>query len=39
MNSNDHLLLDTSRDDLVPYFMWDYRYTIGQIKQMLAGGE
>jgi len=32
-------LLDVSRDDLVPYFMWDYRYTVGQIKEMLATGD
>jgi len=35
-NNNENALLDISRDDLVPYFMWDYRYTVGQIKEMLA---
>lgn len=35
----EHALLDLSRDDIVPYFMWDYRYTVGQIKEMLATGE
>ncbi len=34
-----HPLLDLSRDEIVPYFMWDYRYTVGQIKQILAEGE
>lgn len=35
----EHALLDLSRDDIVPYFMWDYRYTVGQIREMLATGE
>jgi hypothetical protein len=34
----DHPLLDISRDDVIPYFMWDYRYTVSQIKKILAGG-
>jgi hypothetical protein len=39
MNTNtEHPLLDLSRDDIVPYFMWVYRYTVGQIKEMLAHG-
>jgi hypothetical protein len=38
MNNSDHPLLDISRDDIVPYFMWDYQYTVGQIKEMLAKG-
>ncbi len=32
----DHPLLDLSRDDTIPYFMWDYRYTVGQIKHILS---
>jgi hypothetical protein len=36
MNNQEHDLLDVSRDDIVPYFMWDYRYTVGEIKKMLA---
>jgi hypothetical protein len=40
MKNEEHDLLDVSRDDVVPYFMWDYRYTVGQIKKILAeGGE
>jgi hypothetical protein len=39
MNNQDHPLLDVSRDDIVPYFMWDYQYTVGQIKEMLANGD
>jgi len=35
----EHYLLDLSRDDIVPYFMWDYRYTVGQIKEMLAADD
>lgn len=35
----EHPLLDLSRDDIIPYFMWDYRCTVGQIKEMLATGE
>ncbi|MEK7727649.1 MAG: hypothetical protein AAB354_04505 [candidate division KSB1 bacterium] len=38
MNNAEHYLLDISRDDAVPYFMWDYQYTVGQIKAMLANG-
>jgi len=38
MNNNAEYLLDVSRDDIVPYFMWDYRYTVGQIKDKLAQG-
>lgn len=38
MNNAEHALLDVSRDDAVPYFMWDYQYTVGQIKKMLAHG-
>ncbi len=34
-----HPLLDLSRDDIVPYFMWDYRDTVGQIKEILAGSD
>jgi hypothetical protein len=37
-NNTEHSLLDLSRDDIVPYFMWDYRYTVGQIKEILANG-
>ena len=37
-NNTEHPLLDISRDDIVPYFMWDYRYTVGQIKEKLANG-
>jgi hypothetical protein len=40
MKNEEYDLLDISRDDVVPYFMWDYRYTVGQIKKILAeGGE
>ena len=39
MSYRDHPLLDVSRDDMVPYFMWDYRYTVGQIKEMLVSSE
>lgn len=38
MNNAEHRLLDISRDDVIPYFMWDYQYTVGQIKEMLANG-
>jgi hypothetical protein len=38
MNDQEHDLLDVSHDDTVPYFMWDYQYTVGQIKEMLAKG-
>jgi hypothetical protein len=38
MNNQEYDLLDVSRDDIVPYFMWDYQYTVGQIKEMLANG-
>jgi hypothetical protein len=34
--SKNHPLLDVSRDEVVPYFMWDYRYTVGQIKSVLT---
>ena len=34
-----HPLLDLSRDDIVPYFMWDYRHTLGEVKRMLAEGD
>lgn len=37
ITENDHPLLDVSKEDTVPYFMWDYRYTVGQIKKILAG--
>jgi len=36
MSDESHSLLDVSRDDAIPYFMWDYRYSVGQIKSMLA---
>jgi len=39
MSTQDHPLLDVSRDDIVPYFMWDYQYTVGQIKEMLKSGD
>ncbi|MGI0013830.1 MAG: hypothetical protein ACREBU_10375 [Nitrososphaera sp.] len=39
MNNQEHYLLDVSRDDIVPYFMWDYQYTVGEIKKMLAEGD
>jgi len=38
MKNETDALLDLSRDDIVPYFMWDYRYTVGQIKEKLANG-
>lgn len=38
MNSANHPLLDVSHDEKIPYFMWDYRYTVGQIKIMLVEG-
>ncbi|NUO82116.1 hypothetical protein HUU05_18760 [candidate division KSB1 bacterium] len=38
MNTNADSLLDVSRDEIVPYFMWDYQYTVGQIKERLARG-
>jgi hypothetical protein len=38
MRRKEHPLLDISRDDIVPYFMWDYQYTVGQVKEMLANG-
>ena len=31
-------MLDVSNDDVIPYFMWDYQYTVGQIKHILASG-
>lgn len=37
MEQNANPLLDLSRLDAIPYFMWDYRYTVGKIKEMLAG--
>lgn len=36
-SKNEHPLLDLSRDDMVPYFMWDYRLTVGQVREVLAG--
>ncbi|MCI0697419.1 hypothetical protein L0337_36105 [candidate division KSB1 bacterium] len=39
MKNEEHYLLDVSRDDVVPYFMWDYQYTVGDIKKMLAEGD
>lgn len=39
MKKEEHDLLDVSRDDIVPYFMWDYQYTVGEIKKMLAEGD
>lgn len=40
MLNRNHQLLDISQDDAIPYFMWDYRYSVGQIKSTLAqGGE
>lgn len=38
MSSTERSLLDVSHDEIVPYFMWDYRYTVGQIKKILAEG-
>jgi hypothetical protein len=38
MQSTDHSLLDVSHDETIPYFLWDYRYTVGQIKKILAEG-
>ncbi len=38
MNNAEHPLLEVSREDTVPYFMWDYQYTVGQIKEMLTSG-
>jgi hypothetical protein len=38
MNNNAEHLLDLSRDDIVPYFMWDYKLTVGEIKEKLAHG-
>jgi hypothetical protein len=38
MSDKDHPLLDVSSDEIVPYFMWDYRYTVGQVKETLAHG-
>jgi len=38
MNNIEHPLLEVSHEDTVPYFMWDYQYTVGQIKKMLATG-
>ncbi|MFQ5627186.1 MAG: hypothetical protein ACE5I1_00380 [bacterium] len=38
MSQKEHPLLDISRDDIVPYFMWDYQYTVGQVKETLAHG-
>ncbi len=35
-DEDEYDLLDVSRDDIVPYFMWDYQYTVGEIKKMLA---
>jgi len=37
--SKNHPLVDVSRDDAIPYFMWDYRYTVRQIKNALATGD
>lgn len=36
MSDRNHPLLDVSRDDAIPYFMWDYGYSVGQIRSMLA---
>ncbi len=38
MSAQTHPLLDVSRDEIIPYFMWDYGYTVGQIKDILAHG-
>jgi len=38
MTKQDHQLLDLSNDDKIPYFMWDYRYTVGEIKTILSEG-
>lgn len=35
-DEDEYDLLDISRDDIVPYFMWDYQYSVGEIKKMLA---
>jgi len=38
MSNTNHPLLDILNDEKIPYFMWDYRYTVGQIKKILAEG-
>ena len=38
MGKNHQKMLDVSNDETIPYFMWDYRYTVGQIKNKLAKG-
>ena len=37
MTLQNSSLLDLSGDDTIPYFMWDYRYTVGQIREVLSG--
>ena len=39
MSDQNHHLLDLSNDENIPYFMWDYKYTIGQIKAKLREGQ
>lgn len=31
--------LDLTKDNKVPYFMWDYRYTIRQIRETLSSSD
>jgi len=38
MSLLDHPLLNIANDERIPYFMWDYRYTVEQIKKNLAEG-
>ncbi len=33
------MLLDVSDDNAVPYFMWDYRFTVGQIKSIIRSDD
>lgn len=39
MPQKDHPFLDVSRDEIVPYFMWDYQYTVGKIRETLSGDD
>lgn len=33
------MTFDMSQDDMIPYFMWDYGFTIREIKAVLSGSD
>ena len=37
MTKMKNMTLDMSEEDKIPYFMWDYGYTIREVKEILAG--